>query len=64
MESYGKLRFPSEDSGGIRYSENTMCIRVNEVTMQKVSQLKRSLNARFFRICSEYFPVHLFQTQI
>ena len=54
--SYGILRFSSENTASITPSENTTFVRVNDVTMQKASLLKRSLNVSFIsNLLSIYF---------
>jgi hypothetical protein len=43
IDSYGILKFPSENTASITHSENTTFITVNDVTLQKASLLKRIL---------------------
>ena len=62
IDPYGLLRFPSENTVSITHSENTTCITVNDVTMQKASLLKRSLNVSFLSNLLSFFSVFLFQT--
>ena len=48
----------------ITHSENTTFITVNDVTMQKASLLKISLNVSFLSNLLSFNSRHLFQTQI
>ena len=62
IDSYGILKFPSENTASITHSENTTFTTVNDVTLQKASLLKRSLNVSFLSNLLSFFSMHLFQT--
>jgi hypothetical protein len=62
IDPYGILRFPSENTASITHIENTTFITVNDVTMQKASLLKRSLNVSFLSNLLTFSSMHLFQT--
>ena len=63
--SYGILRFPSDNTASITPNENTTLITVNDVTMQKVSLLKRSLHVSFIsNLLSIYFCASISNTNL